>query len=178
MKTPIFHKIKYDLKGHWRSQKVFFVFKNQHFLRGNSCSPSLSSPSLTLSLCLSIFSLSLILLLSFSFFHHPYIGRISTLCLSIFSLSLVLLLSFSFFHTSPYPTPTSALYPPYASPSFLSLLVLLHSFFLTLTYVLMDNFLSLFILVPAPLWQLICTNILFRYKFAFHFIVWQLIYYI
>jgi hypothetical protein len=28
IKTQIFHKIKYDLIGHWRSQKVFFVFKN------------------------------------------------------------------------------------------------------------------------------------------------------
>ena len=33
MKTQIFHKIKYDLKGHWRSQKEIFVFKNQLFLK-------------------------------------------------------------------------------------------------------------------------------------------------
>jgi hypothetical protein len=66
--------------------------------------------------------ISLVLLFSFSFFippPHPYISLISTLCLSIFSLSLVLLLSFSFFHHPP-PTPTSALYPPYESLSFLS----------------------------------------------------------
>ena len=31
MKMLIFNKIKYDFKGHWRSQKVFFVFKNLLF---------------------------------------------------------------------------------------------------------------------------------------------------
>ena len=65
-----------------------------------------------------------------------------SLCLSIFFLSLVLLLSFSFFHPPPT-TPTSALYPPYASLSFLSPLFFF-SLFLTLTYILINNFLSLF----------------------------------
>ena len=57
--------------------------------------------------------------------------------LYLFSLSRS---SFLFF---PAPTPTLALFPPYASLSFLSLLFF-SSLFLTLTYVLMDNFLSLF----------------------------------
>ena len=33
MKTQIFHKIKYDLKCHSRSQEVFSVFNNKLFLR-------------------------------------------------------------------------------------------------------------------------------------------------
>ena len=37
MKTQIFHKIKYDLKDHWRSQKVTFLSKNTRFLGFNYC---------------------------------------------------------------------------------------------------------------------------------------------
>ena len=37
IKTQIFHKIKYDLKGHGRSQKVLFVFKNQLFRKYLLC---------------------------------------------------------------------------------------------------------------------------------------------
>ena len=66
-------------------------------------------------------------------------------------LSLYASLSFlSLSHSSslflfppPLHTPTLALYPPYASLSFLSPSIFF-SLFLTLTYVLMDNFLSLF----------------------------------
>ena len=82
-------------------------------LRGNSCSPSLSS--------------SLLLLLSL------YAS------LSFLSLSLSFFSSLS----STPSTPISALYPPYASLSLLSP-SFFFSLFLTLTYVLMDNFLSLF----------------------------------
>ena len=64
-----------------------------------------------------------------------------SLTLSIFSLSLILLLHFSF---STPPPSTSASYPPYASLSILSP-SFFFSLFLTLTYVLMDNFLSLFL---------------------------------
>ena len=80
-------------------------------LRGNSCSPSLSSPLLLfLSLCLFIFSLSLVLLLSFSFFHQtppplnqPYIHPMP---LYLFSLSC----------SSPLFLTSSSLHRPYIHP--------------------------------------------------------------
>ena len=138
--------MKFDLKGHITT---LTDAADKNFLRGNSCLPSLSypplpSPFLTLYLCLSIFSPSLVLLLSFFFFFppYPYIRLISTLCLSIFSLFLIL------FFPSPPLNPTLALYPPYASLSFLSP-SFFFSLFLTLTYFLMDNFLSLFIIKPS-----------------------------
>ena len=37
MKTHFFYKIKYDLKGHWSLQKVFFVLKNQPFIKYLFC---------------------------------------------------------------------------------------------------------------------------------------------
>ena len=110
---------------------------------GNSCSPSLYSPLLLfLFLCLSIFSLSLVLLLSFSFFHpslppplyQPYIHP-----MPLYLFSLVLLLSFSFLHPHPYIGLISTLWISIFSISLVLLLLL----FLTLTYVLLDNLLSL-----------------------------------
>ena len=81
---------------HWRNNHPTAA-ADIKILRGNSCSPSLSSP---LFLLLSLYA-SLFFFLSrssplFLFFPSPpsFIGLISTLCLSIFSLSLVLLLSF------------------------------------------------------------------------------------
>ena len=185
------HYMMFDLKGHIRSNKALYVY----IFSSNS-----SSIKPLLSLYSSTFSHSLVLLLSFPptplpstplnwCNNHPIAAadkkkirgtlahRLSpplsfsfSLCLSISHssslflffpspltstlalyptyaslsfLSLLFFSSLSLFSIHPPPTPTLALYPPYASPSFLS-----HSFFfslfLTLTYVLMDNFLSLF----------------------------------
>jgi hypothetical protein len=88
--------------------------RTKKFLRGNSCSLSLSSPHLIL--------LSLYASLSFLFLSYFF-------SVSIFSI--------------PPPNPTLALYPPYASLSFLSP-SFFFSLFVTLTYILMDNYLSLF----------------------------------
>ena len=123
IKTLFFHNMMFDLKGHIRSNKALYVYIFSS--NNSSVKPLLSKP-------LYLFSLSRpsSLLLFYS------------LCLSTFSLSLILLLSLSFINPPP-PTHTSALYPPYASlyflfPSFF------FSLFVALTYVLMDNFLSLF----------------------------------
>ena len=85
------------IKGHKSSYHLF--------LRGNSCSPSLSSPLLlllSLYTSLSFFSLSFFFSLSL-FSPPPPPLLISTLCLSIFSLFLVLLSFFkerNFFYIS------------------------------------------------------------------------------
>ena len=160
--------MKYDLQGHQRLHKVILKFQ-----RGSLA--HCPSPSLTFSLCLSIFSLSRSSSLFLFFHpplpsnplnrhnNHPTAaaekkiqwGTLAhhlspplsfsyslSMPLYLFSLSLVLLLSF--FFSTHSPPPTTASYPPYVSLSFLSPLFFF-SFFLTLTYVLMDNFLSLFL---------------------------------
>ena len=135
-KTLFFNDMMFDLKGHIRSNKALYVYifssNNSSVKPLLSLYASLSFPSLSRSSSLFLF---------FPSPPHPYISLTSTLCLSIFSLSLLLLLSFSF---STHPPSTSASYPPYASLSFLSP-SFFFSLFLTLTYVLMDNFLSLFL---------------------------------
>ena len=121
IKTFFFHNMMFDLKG-------------KKISRGNSCSPSLSSPLLLLlSLYASLSFLSLLFLFSLSLFstppsplHRPYIHPMP---LYLFSLccSSPLFLFFSI-----PPTPTSALNPPYDSLSFLSPFFLLSFFNLNL----------------------------------------------
>ena len=91
---------------------------NKKNSRGNSCSPSLSSPLLLfLSLYASISFLSFFF--TFSLFFHPPPTPTLALYPPYASLSF---LSLSFFSSlslfSIPPTPTLALYPPYASLSF------------------------------------------------------------
>ena len=136
----------FDLKGHIRSNRAFYVYI---FSSNNSLAHHLSPPLLSLTLAMPLYLFSLSCSSShFLFFSsppsHPYISLISTLCLSFFSLSLVLLLSFSFFHSSPHYPYIGLISTLWISIFSLSLVLLL--LFLTLTYVLMDNFLSLFTL--------------------------------
>ena len=142
MKMQIFHKIKYDLKGHWRSQKVFFVFKNQLFLKYLFCW------TLNLNQILYkwlhnkdtffhnvMFDLKGHIRLNKALYIYIFSSNNSSLkpllslyaSLSFPSLSFFFSLShfsslFLFFQPPPLPsTDTSAFYPPYASLSFLFL---------------------------------------------------------
>ena len=164
MKTHIYYKMKYDLQGHQRSDKVILKFK-----RGSLAHCALPSPSLTLSMPLYLFSLSCSSSL-FLFFHpllpsiplnrlnnQPTAAADKKMLRGNSCLFLSPPLSFSYFLSMPlylfsplyssslflFFPPTLASYPPYASLSFLSP-SFFFSLFLTLTYVLMDNFLSLF----------------------------------
>ena len=123
------NKIQYDLKGHWRSQKVFFVSKNLLFLKYLFCltfnlyqilyewlhnkdtffynmmfdlKGHIRSNKALYVYIFSSNNSSVKLLLSL------YIGLIyiSTLCLFIFSLSLILF----------FPSPPPPLHWPYIHP--------------------------------------------------------------
>ena len=107
MKMQNFLNIKYDLKGHWRSQKVFFVFKNQLFLKYLFC--------LTFNLNQIMYKWlhnkdPFFLNMMFDLKGHIRINKTlfvyifssnNSMPLYLFSLSLVLLLSFSFINRPP-----------------------------------------------------------------------------
>ena len=122
-----------------------------------------------------------------------------SLSMPLYLFSLLFFFSLSLFFIPPPATPKSALYPPYASLSFLSLsffsslslflyphpyiglislstlwisifslsLILLLLLFLTITYVLMDNFLSLFTLLFTK-----SISYFFLLYFGFIHLIW------
>ena len=173
IKILFFHNnMMFDLKGHIRSNKALYVYtigsNNSRVKPLLSLYASLSFLSL-----LFFFSLSLSppppptiyplhrrnnhpyrrckqknfereLLITVSFLSSPLLLLLS-LYASLSFLPLLFFFSLSFF-PSPLPISTLALYPPYASLSFLSP-SLFFFLFLTLTYILMDNFLSLFYII-------------------------------
>ena len=159
MKTHIFYKMKYDLQGHQRSHKVILKFQ-----RGSLAHCAFPSHSPLYLFSLLFFSLSLFLPLPLSSIplkrrnNHPT-ATADKKCLTGNSCSrpspLLLLpslyaslsfLSLMFFFSLSLFTPSSLhwlhIHP---MPLYLFSLPCSYSlFFLTLTYVLMNNFLSLF----------------------------------
>ena len=142
MKTQIFHKVKYDLKGHWRSQKAFFVFKNQLFLKYLFCLTILTKFCMTVYIIKTLFFkiwclISKVIKGQIRPFMFIYlvqiISRGNSCSLSLSSPLLLLIslyaslsfLSLSFFSSlSLFSTPPPPLHRPYIHPMPLYLLSL------------------------------------------------------